>query len=191
MKILVVDDESTARCALAKALRGAEREILEADDGETAISMVIEHSPDLVFLDLNMPKKDGLVVLLELARRQHFVMPEIIVVTANDSIHIAVECIRRGATDFLTKPYDVDHVRSIANRTEKRVRLERQDHVARSGFERDRCHQRRCAISGLLGPAVDGRARPNCRGFRKVINRKRSERRRRQYQRGCETAWRA
>ena len=124
MRILVVEDESAARYALAKALRGAEREILEADDGETAISMVIELSPDLVFLDLNMPKKDGLTVLLELAQRQHFVMPEIIVVTANDSIHSAVECIRRGATDFLTKPYDVDHVRSIANRTEKRVRLE-------------------------------------------------------------------
>lgn len=125
MKILVVDDEPAARYALSKALRGEDRVLLEAQEGDQAISMVREHSPDLVFLDLNMPKKDGMAVLSELAHCPQS-LPEIIVVTANDSIHSAVECIRRGATDFLVKPYDVEHVRSIAKRTEKRVQLEDQ-----------------------------------------------------------------
>ncbi len=126
MKILVVDDEPAARYALAKTLRASDRMIFEAEDGEAALAMLIEHAPDLVFLDLNMPRKDGLNVLLDLAQQQLAVTPEIIIVTANDSIHSAVECIRRGATDFLAKPYDIEHVRSIANRTEKRVRLEQQ-----------------------------------------------------------------
>ncbi len=126
MKILVVDDEAAARYGLSKALRGEGRTLLEAENGEVAIAMILEHSPDLVFLDLNMPKKDGLSVLTELAQQNQGNLPEIIVITANDSIYSAVECVRRGATDFLAKPYDVDHVRSIANRTEKRVKLENQ-----------------------------------------------------------------
>lgn len=126
MIILVVDDETAARYAMAKMLRGQGRVILEAADGNEAISTIDEHTPDLVFLDLTMPKKDGMSVLSELVQRPGFVMPEIIVVTANDTIKNAVECIRLGATDFLAKPYDVNHVRSIANRSEKRVQLQRQ-----------------------------------------------------------------
>jgi len=126
MIILVVDDETPARYALAKTLRGEGRTILEANSGESALTSIDEHRPDLVFLDLTMPKKDGMAVLNDLVQRQDFSMPEIIVVTANDSIQNAVECVRRGATDFLAKPYDVDHIRSIALRTEKRVRLEQQ-----------------------------------------------------------------
>jgi DNA-binding NtrC family response regulator len=126
MIILVVDDEAPARYAMAKMLRGEGRQIVEAADGNAAIVAIDEHTPDLVFLDLTMPKKDGLAVLGELAQRQGFVMPEIIVVSANDTLKNAVECVRLGATDFLAKPYDVDHIRSIANRSEKRVRLQHQ-----------------------------------------------------------------
>ncbi len=126
MIILVVDDEAPARYAMAKMLRGDGRTLFEAPDGEAAIVAIDEHSPDLVFLDLTMPKKDGLAVLGELAQRQGFIMPEIIVVSANDTLKNAVECVRLGATDFLAKPYDVDHIRSIANRSEKRVRLQHQ-----------------------------------------------------------------
>jgi len=126
MIILVVDDEAPARYAMAKMLRGEGRKIVEAADGDAAIVAIDEHTPDLVFLDLTMPKKDGLAVLGELAQRQGFVIPEIIVVSANDTLKNAVECVRLGATDFLAKPYDVDHIRSIANRSEKRVRLQHQ-----------------------------------------------------------------
>jgi len=126
MIILVVDDETPARYAMVKMLRGEGRDIFEASDGDAAIVEIDKHSPDLVFLDLTMPKKDGLAVLGELAQRQRFVMPEIIVVSANDTLKNAVECVRLGATDFLAKPYEVDHIRSIANRSEKRVRLQHQ-----------------------------------------------------------------
>lgn len=126
MIILVVDDEAPARYAMTKMLRGDGRDIVTASDGEAAIAAIDEHSPDLVFLDLTMPKKDGMAVLGELTQRQGFVMPEIIVITANDTLKNAVECLRLGATDFLAKPYDVDHIRSIVNRSEKRVRLQHQ-----------------------------------------------------------------
>ena len=124
MKILIVDDEPAARYGMAKALRADGRTILEAEEGGSALSQIKDHAPDLVFLDLNMPERDGMYVLKELQADASVVTPEIIVVTANDGVNYAVDCIRCGATDFITKPYDVDHIRSIARRSEERVDLQ-------------------------------------------------------------------
>ena len=124
MKLLIVDDEQSARYGMAKALRGDGRTILEAGEGGTAMEQIREHAPDLVFLDLNMPERDGMFVLKELQKDTSTVSPEIIVVTANDGINFAVNCIRCVATDFITKPYDVEHLRSIARRSEQRVNLQ-------------------------------------------------------------------
>ncbi len=126
MKILVADDEPAARYAMVKALRGTDRQILEAADGEIALSCIQSEGPDLVLLDLNMPGKNGLAVLSELQQSTLASRPEIIVVTANDSVSQAIECIRRGAADYLTKPYDVELVRAIARRSQQRVALQNQ-----------------------------------------------------------------
>ncbi len=66
MKILIVDDEANARYGMAKAIRGGNRTILEADNGRTAIELIDRETPDLIFLDLQMPDLDGLGVLAEL-----------------------------------------------------------------------------------------------------------------------------
>ena len=124
MKILIVDDEQPARYGMAKALRAEGRTILEADEGRAGLSKIRNHAPDLVFLDLNMPEYDGMFVLKELQKDAANDTPEIIIVTANDGVTFAVDCIHRGATDFITKPYDVDNIRSIARRSEERVRLQ-------------------------------------------------------------------
>ncbi len=125
IKILVVEDDSTARYALLRAIRSADRTILEAENGQQALECIRDGAPDLVFLDLNMPVLDGLGVLSALQETPPPRLPEIVVVTANDSVHIAVECIRRGAMDFIVKPYELDHLRSLILRSEKRLALER------------------------------------------------------------------
>ena len=145
MKILIVDDEDAARYAMAKALRAEGREILEASNGEVALQSIREQQPDLVFLDLNMPVRDGLSVLSELQVDATVAQLEIIVVTANESVAQAIECIRRGATDFLTKPYDLEHVRSLTRRSEERVRLQHQ--VAQLQLQADLP----CRFGRLLG----------------------------------------
>lgn len=124
MKILIVDDEQPARYGMAKALKAEGRRILEADEGGAAVKQIREHAPDLVFLDLNMPERNGMYVLQELQKGAATITPEIIVVTANDGVNFAVDCIRCGASDFITKPYDVEHIRSIARRSEQRVQLQ-------------------------------------------------------------------
>ena len=124
MKLLIVDDEQVARYGMAKALRADGRTILEAEDGNAAIALIRECTPDLVFLDLNMPIRDGLSVLKELRAMNLSSPPEIIVITANDTVEMAVACIHCGASDFLSKPYDIDHLRSIVRRSEDRVALQ-------------------------------------------------------------------
>jgi DNA-binding NtrC family response regulator len=124
MKILIADDDASARYALKKLLLGSNRSIQEAADGKQTLDAIYEFSPDLVFLDLNMPVLDGKAVLLGLHEKKLPHLPEIIVVTANDTVSDAVACIRLGATDFVTKPYEIERMRSIALRTQSRVALQ-------------------------------------------------------------------
>lgn len=128
MKILISDDDYSARYALKKLLAGDNRTILEAADGKQTLDIIFESVPDLVFLDLNMPIMDGKAVLAALQQNSNLGTPEIIVVTANDTVADAVDCIRLGATDFVTKPFEIERMRSIANRSQQRVQL--QDRLA-------------------------------------------------------------
>jgi DNA-binding NtrC family response regulator len=126
MRILIADDEPAARYALKKALQGDGREFIEAADGKEVLQCLRDQACDLVFLDLNMPLLDGLSVLKALQLEPSILKPEIIVLTANDTIANAIECIRYGAADFIAKPYDVEHMRSVARRSHERVRLQQQ-----------------------------------------------------------------
>ena len=122
IRILIADDERPARYALRKALECPEYEIAEAEHGQMAVEFLRDHSVDLVFIDLSMPVLDGRGVLEQLGPLTR--STEIIIVTADDSVSSAVDCIRLGASDYLTKPYEVEHVRAIARRAAKRVALE-------------------------------------------------------------------
>ena len=124
MKILISDDDFSARYALRKLLVSDSRTILEAVDGQQTLDIIFESVPDLVFLDLNMPIKDGKAVLNAIRQNTNLAAPEIIVVTANDTVADAVECIRLGATDFVTKPFEIERMRSIAIRSQQRVQLQ-------------------------------------------------------------------
>ena len=128
MKILLADDDDSARYALRKLVVGAGRTILESMDGKQTLDLIIGSLPDLVFLDLNMPVMDGKAVMAALQIGQTRSLSEIIVVTANDTVSDAVECIRLGATDFVTKPFEIDRMRSIVARSQQRVQL--QDRLA-------------------------------------------------------------
>ncbi|MBI4604131.1 MAG: sigma-54-dependent Fis family transcriptional regulator, partial [Planctomycetes bacterium] len=108
---------------MARALDRSGHEILEASDGKAALEVLRTSAPDLTFLDLDMPGLDGRAILraLEGAPRRG----EIVVVTADDSIEAAVECMRLGAADYITKPFEVERIRAAAARCARRVELER------------------------------------------------------------------
>jgi DNA-binding NtrC family response regulator len=123
LRVLIADDEEPARFALRRALAQLDCELLEAGDGDAALQSLREESPDLAFLDLTMPRRGGLDVLRELGPLAK--QTEVIVLTANDSVAAAVECVRLGAADFITKPYEVEQVRAIVRRVAQRLDLQR------------------------------------------------------------------
>jgi two-component system, NtrC family, response regulator PilR len=118
-KILVVDDEKSLREVMSIMLKRAGYDVTEASDGEQAIGQVNKDIYDLVITDLRMPKADGMDVLKAVKSTS----PEtvVLVVTAFGTADSAVEAMKQGAYDYLTKPFQVDEVQLIIrNALEKR-----------------------------------------------------------------------
>jgi two-component system, NtrC family, response regulator AtoC len=133
--VLVADDDRTIRRNLVLLLRSEGYLVLEAADGEEALSQIAEHVPDAVLLDLKMPGRDGLDVLQELGPALGDL--PVIVVTAFGGSASAIEAIRRGAYDYLTKPFDLDEVLLTLKRAlrQRALAFEVKTLRARSGQE--------------------------------------------------------
>jgi two-component system response regulator AtoC len=106
--VLVADDDRTIRRNLVRLLESEGYRALEAADGVEALARIRAEGPDAVLLDLKMPGRDGLDVLGELGPALADL--PVIVVTAFGGSAAAIEAMRRGAYDYLTKPFDLDEV---------------------------------------------------------------------------------
>jgi DNA-binding NtrC family response regulator len=113
-RILVVDDDPASRDLLRRVLAGVGHEVAQAANGREALEELARHPTDLVISDIRMPDLDG-VQLLEKLRELAPEVP-VILVTAFGDVEGAVEAIRRGAFDYLSKPYDVDGIRLLVQR---------------------------------------------------------------------------
>ena len=140
-KVLIVDDDPDIVLMLKDRLEGDGYETISATDGKQAIDAIDQEDPHLVLLDLNLPRLSGLDVLHHLfpkndsgTSRDH--TPDatvrnaldlpIIVMTANATIENAVEAMKTGAYDFLTKPIDFDHLRIVVKKALEREVLKQQ-----------------------------------------------------------------
>ena len=114
-RVLVVDDDASGRRWIAKLLGQEGYDVDIASDGTEALLMVQDRAPALIITDLSMPKMDG----MELLRRVRQTNPEIsmIVATAADNVSSAVDAMRAGAQDYLTKPIGFDALRMSVERT--------------------------------------------------------------------------
>ncbi|WP_422420439.1 response regulator [Pseudomonas sp. GZD-222] len=108
-KILVVDDHPFIRLALRTVLTQAGHEVVaEADNGVEAISLVRQHNPQLVLLDVTMPKLDGIAVIDRIKRLE--LPTRIIILTSLASEYYALRCIKAGASGFVSKTDDLGAV---------------------------------------------------------------------------------
>ena len=114
-RVLIVDDEPAARVGMKRALAKSGYDLAEATNGVEALERIAALAPDLVFLDLNMPELDGFTVLDRL-RALEGPQPLVVVLTAYGSERIAVEAMKKGAYDYLAKPYDIEELRLLAQR---------------------------------------------------------------------------
>jgi DNA-binding NtrC family response regulator len=109
-RVLVVDDDPSIRKIIADRMRAQGHEVEVAVDGEAALGAVAEFDPELVLLDMKMPKMDGFEVLEALRRSES--PPQVVMITAHGNIERAVRAIQLGAADFIAKPFEaaqLDH----------------------------------------------------------------------------------
>jgi two-component system response regulator AtoC len=125
----VTDDDRTIRRNLVLLLRSEGYQTLEAADGKEALARINADAPDAVLLDLKMPGRDGLEVLAALGPALADL--PVIVVTALGGSAAAIEAMRRGAYDYLTKPFDLDEVILTLKRALKQRALAREVRVLR------------------------------------------------------------
>ncbi|NOZ22508.1 MAG: sigma-54-dependent Fis family transcriptional regulator [Planctomycetes bacterium] len=138
MRVLIVDDEKLKRMTLETQLQDAGHEVAAADDAEAALELLVRFAPDVMLADIRMPAMDG----LELLARTKEEMPEttVIMMTAYGSIDTAVEAMRRGAYDYLAKPFSGDELLVKLDRLGEYLRekkenaILRQELSARPGF---------------------------------------------------------
>jgi len=120
-KILIVDDEPLNLDLLDQELSELGYRIEKANSGADALKMIADASPDLVILDYQMPGMNGLQALEEIRRRDSDL--PVIMITAYATIERAVDAIKCGADDFITKPFDPDHLALVVKKSLTRSRL--------------------------------------------------------------------
>lgn len=119
--ILVIDDEEHLRWILSKALTKAGYRMLAAASGQEGLRLVGEQQPDLILLDLRLPDLDGIAILKQI-KKEHSRLP-VIVITAHGTVETAIEAMKTGAVDYLTKPFDLDELKLVLERTLTMVEL--------------------------------------------------------------------
>jgi two-component system nitrogen regulation response regulator GlnG len=136
-KILVADDEDSIRWVLATALGEAGYEVEQVERGEDALERLRAGHIEAALVDIRMPDLDGLTLLTRL--RESEVRTPVIIVTAQNTMNNAIEAMKRGAFDYVTKPFDIEEVLLLVDRALEMARqssdLHRLEEQNRRRFE--------------------------------------------------------
>lgn len=124
MNVLLIDDDTSLRRSLRLALETLEHRVTEADCGDRAKQLLSHTVFDVAFLDLRLGTEQGLDLLPELLQLAPGL--DVIVVTAYATIETAVEAMRRGAFDYVPKPFTPQQLRLVLDRSRRMHRLQTQ-----------------------------------------------------------------
>ena len=153
MKILVIDDDAGLRKSLSLILSDAGYTVLVAEDGEAGLAAAAEQGPDLILCDVRMPKLDGLGFLERYGASGGGAL--VLVMTAYGSLDLAVEAMKRGAYDYLAKPFGADEVLLTVRKAEEREQLRREVGRLRTEVQADRRFGEIVAGSAGMRKALD------------------------------------
>ena len=113
-KILVVDDEQDVRETLESVLAKLEYDPIVAASGKEALEIIQTNNIDIILSDLYMPEMDGIELLKRVKTENRNIV--FLMITAHPTIETAVDAIKKGAYDYLTKPFHIDEVKMKLNR---------------------------------------------------------------------------
>jgi len=149
VRVLLADDDDSLRRVQEFQLTQAGFAVTTCADGDSALESFRDDLHDLVVTDIRMPGLDG----LELLKRLHAISPEtpVVVITGHGTIETAVEAMKQGAFDFLTKPFPADKLRLTLERAHKMANLQRENRELRRAVERT------FAFDNLVGSSVSMR----------------------------------
>jgi DNA-binding NtrC family response regulator len=134
---MIVDDEEAARYGMRRALTTFGYNITEAGSAEAARLLLKQQETDLVLLDVNLPGISGLDFLREL-KGNNGNGPLVIIVTAHGSERMAVEAVKAGAYDYLSKPFELDDIRLVVKNAAETIQLRRENYSLRRRIEVER-----------------------------------------------------
>src|SRR4029450_10934224 len=134
---MIVDDEEAARYGMRRALSTFSYNITEAGSAEAARALIKQQQPDLLLLDVNLPGMSGLEFLREL-KSENGNGPLVIIVTAHGSERLAVEAVKTGAYDYLSKPFELEEPRLVIKNAAETLQLRRENFSLRRRIEVER-----------------------------------------------------
>lgn len=137
-QVLVVDDDPDINRLLQVRLRNVGFQVRSAPDGETALEEIRRLAPDLVLLDISLPGISGLDVLEHIRTERLDIA--VVMTTAFGSESVAVDALRRGADDYLRKPFEPVELRAVVDRTMSRLNLRRQNEQLRERLDAELVH---------------------------------------------------
>jgi DNA-binding response OmpR family regulator len=116
-KLLVVDDEESLRTILRDELTYQNYTVRDAENGQAALEILKKEKQDIVLLDVRMPEMDG-IELLRIIRKDNLAR-KVVMLTGVDELKIARECLKAGADDFITKPFQFQSLFACLDRALK------------------------------------------------------------------------
>jgi two-component system nitrogen regulation response regulator GlnG len=124
MRVLVADDEPSIRFVLGESLSEQGCDVRDVDDGDAALEALAEGSYDLAFLDIRMPGMSGLELLDRC--KQIGCETAVVIITAQNTFENAVEAMKRGALDYLVKPFSIREVEALVDKARRARALQRE-----------------------------------------------------------------
>jgi len=138
-KVLVIDDETGMRHMLRLVLEKENYDVADTADAETGLEMLEKEEVDVVLCDIRMPGMDGLGFLRELEQRR--LNPTVIMMSAYGSIDTALECMKQGAYDYISKPFKPDEVVLTLRKAEERLRLVSENSLLHTQLKKVKKHR--------------------------------------------------